>query len=82
LLDRVELDRKRADYRAALISSVIVNVNRGKNKKKVKPSDFLGESKKQKRSRKNDTWQKQLSFVEALNVAFGGRDKRGIKKGG
>jgi hypothetical protein len=70
---------ERADHRAALICSVIANVNRPKNKKRVKPEDFLGKKHKGQ-PQKRKTWQEQLAFVEQLNAAFGGRDLR--KKGG
>jgi hypothetical protein len=80
LVKRMKLRERNENYRMAMICSVIVNVNKSKGRK-VKPGDFLGEGSGGKRSRRNDTWQKQLSFVEALNVAFGGKDLRG-KKGG
>ncbi len=74
--DLLRQREERADYRAALLCSVIVNVNRPKNKKRARPEDFLGKKKEKKRS----TWQEQLAIVERLNIALGGRDLR--PKGG
>lgn len=74
--DLLRQREERADYRVALLCSVIVNINRPKNKKRAKPEDFLGRTKEKKRT----TWQEQLAFVERLNIALGGRDLR--PKGG
>lgn len=65
---------ERADWRAALVASVIAEVNRGRTKRRkpYQPKDFLlrfGGPRRQ-------TWQSQLQFVEMLNAAFGGKDER------
>lgn len=65
---------ERADWRAALIASVIAEVNRHSTKRRrpFQPKDFLLKFEGGKRQ----TWQSQLQFVEMLNAAFGGEDKR------
>lgn len=72
LADRVKENERRLDRRAALICSVIANVNRNK-KKRSKPygvEDFMP------REKKKQTWQQQLKFVEGLTRALGGKDLR------
>jgi len=61
----------RADYRAGVIASVVANANKKKSARRVKPLDFFPSWKRRKQS-----WEEQLSIVEALNVAFGGKDLR------
>lgn len=65
---------ERADWRAALVASVIaeVNRNRTKRKKPYAPKDFLLNFEGPKRQ----SAQTQLQFVEMLNKAFGGKDER------
>lgn len=41
----------RADWNAGMIASVIANVNRGKNSKAYKPSDFMPQYGKKERKR-------------------------------
>lgn len=70
--NKVEPLEYRADLRAGIICSVIANVNRGKKQKAFKPTDFMPETAK----KKPQTWEEQLSMVEILNAAFGGKDLR------
>ena len=65
---------ERADWRAALVASVIAEVNRGRTKRKkpFQPKEFLLRFE----GKKPQTWQTQLQFVEMLNAAFGGEDHR------
>lgn len=65
---------ERADWRAALVASVIAEVNRNTKKRKraFAPKDFLLRFE----GAKKQTWQSQLQFVEMLNAAFGGTDER------
>ena len=67
-----KLEKKR-DSRAALICSVLAEVNRDRKKRKkpYKVEDFMP------KERKQQTWEQQLKFVEILNKALGGEDKRG-----
>lgn len=60
---------ERADYRSALICSVIANVNRGKGQKPFKVQDFMPQESGPK---KNQTPEEQLTIVKMLNAAFGG----------
>ena len=69
---------RRADIRAALISSVIANVNRGKDQPPFKVEDFIikyDQPELDEPERVQD-WQQQLALVEMLNSAFGGKDQR------
>jgi len=59
---------KRAQYRTAILCSVIANVNSGKGKK-YKPEDFMPKEKKQPMD--------MLKVAEQLNRQFGGVDRRG-----
>lgn len=65
---------ERADWRAALVASVMAETHRGqtKRKKPYQPKDFLLKFEKPQ----VQTWQSQLAFVEMLNAAFGGTDER------
>lgn len=73
---------ERADWQAALQASVTVESARGimrqlsggkgKRGKPAQPKDFLLKFEKPK----VQGWQGQLAFVEMLNVALGGEDKR------
>jgi len=49
----------------------LANVNRGKKGKKFKPKDFMPQARQ-----KREDWQSQLQYVEMLNVAMGGVNKR------
>ncbi len=64
-------EKKIEDYRAGIIASTIANVY---SEKRYKPEDFMPKEKKKQ------TWKEQLKFVEILNTAFGGNDKRGGAK--
>jgi len=65
------LEVEKEDSRTALICAVIANSNRSKKGKKFKPEDFMPKSRE-----KRDDWRSQLKYVEMLNVAMGGVDKR------
>lgn len=70
---------ERADWRAALVASVIAEVHRGRTKRRkpFQPKDFLLKFE----AKKAQSWQNQLQFVEMLNAAFGGTDER-VSRGG
>ena len=61
-----------AEYRTGIIASTIANVNTPKNKT-YKPEDFMPKEKNEKKQ----SWKEQLTIVEMLNAAFGGKDMRG-----
>ena len=69
----------RGDLQAAIVASTIANVWRPKNKRAYKIQDFIPKFKRPKKRRQ--TWQQQLTMVEMLNAAFGGRDLRGSNRG-
>ena len=62
----------RADLPAATVAATIANVHRPENREPYSPADFLPSFEPQEQQ----TWQTQLSLVEMLNAAFGGRDER------
>ena len=70
-LKREEAKEERLDYRAALICSVIANVNRDSKKKSkpFQPQDFMP---KKQVVKKRQTPEDMLEVVKALNAAFGG----------
>lgn len=76
LVDRLEHRLEREDYRAALICAVLANVHRGKKRKAYSPKDFMPSQKNKGPQRPPQSPQQMLSFVEMLNAAFGGEDKR------
>lgn len=59
------------DWRAAMVASVIANVNRPKGRRAYKVSDFMP------REKRRQSWQDQLKQVELLNAMLGGKDLRG-----
>ena len=71
LADRHHEQTEREDARVALLCSVIANSNSGKKGKRYKPKDFMPQARQ-----KREDWQSQLRYVEMLNVAMGGKDKR------
>jgi len=70
--NKIEPLEYRADLRAGTICAVIANVFRGKGQKSYKPTDFMPETIK----KKPQTWKEQISIVEILNTALGGKDLR------
>ena len=66
LMKRHEAHQERLDFRAALVCSVIANVNRGKNQKAFNPKDFMPKKKKVQ------TPQEMLEHVKVLHKALGG----------
>lgn len=64
---------ERADLRAAIIASVVANTARDPKRRRraFKPEEFMPRF-----GRQQQTWEQQLSIVEMLNAAFGGRDLR------
>lgn len=58
----------RGDQQAAVIAATIANVNRGKNKRPRKHSDFV----LQWGGRPEQSWQDQLAIAKQLNSALGG----------
>ena len=69
-MERYALSQKRLDYRAALICSVIANVNRGKRQKAFKPKDFMP------RERRRQTHEEMLAYVKAMQAAW----DKGVEK--
>jgi len=65
---------ERADWRAASVVAMLANINRdAKKRRKPYPvSDFLLNFEPIPAQSLND----QLAFVEMLNIAFGGEDRR------
>jgi len=61
----------REDLRAGVIAATIANTFKKKSATRIKPADFFPDYK----PRRQD-WQEQLSMVELLNAAFGGKDLR------
>ena len=60
------------DGRFARLMCLIANINRDpKKSRKFSPKDFMPSY-----AKIVQTWQEQLRIVEALNVAFGGKDLR------
>ena len=57
-------EQERQDFRAALICSVIANVNRGKRQKPYKPGDFMP------REKKKQSPGEMLSVVKAMQAAW------------
>lgn len=73
VVKRRVFDIERQDYRAALICATLVNINRKKGSRPVRPEAFLG---KKKNADTAAPWQKILKTVEAMNKSFGGKDVR------
>ena len=64
-------EREQRDYwRSGLVTSMVANVNRGKNQRAFKPDDFM--PKLSKKKRKPQTWQDQLSIVKGIQASMGG----------
>jgi hypothetical protein len=62
---------ERQDWRAAMLASVIANVNRGPDTEPFQPIDFMPFHKKEP-AKPTDL----LAKIEQLNAVFGGRDER------
>jgi flagellar basal body rod protein FlgC len=74
LLEEHENQEKRADARAALIASILANVNRDRKKRK-KPftlEDFMLTGKK-KEPKKKQSIEEMIEMTKILNAAFGGK---------
>ena len=69
LAERYATERESLDYRAALICSVIAEVNRDRKKrsKPYTPNDFMP-----KRRRGSSTGEQMMNQVKAMNIALGG----------
>lgn len=69
----------RVDAGFGLVAATIVNVNRKRGRRAVKPNEMYPPWDKQfvKRHPAKQPWQQQLAIVEMLNAAMGGRDLRG-----
>lgn len=71
LVSRHIIHQEREDYRAALVCSVLANVNRDEKKRRqpFTPEDFMpGKARPQKQQTTDD----MLNTVKALNAAPGG----------
>ena len=69
-VDKLKAEREQSDQRAALICSVLANINRDSKRKPTpyKVQDFMPIFK----SNKKQTIEEQLTIVKMLNAAFGG----------
>lgn len=67
-----EFEQERCDYRAALVASIIAEINRDerKRRKPFTPRDFMPQYNKPKRQ----SWKEQFEMVKALNRLLGGVD--------
>lgn len=70
LADRYEVEQEKEYWRTGLICSVLANINRGKDTKAFTPQDFMP----QKEPPKKMDLDKQFSFIQSLNAAFGGKE--------
>ena len=61
----------RQAFNTGILASVIANANRAKKSKVYKPQDFIPKFDNPKQS-----WKKQLSIVESMNIFYGGVDMR------
>lgn len=66
------------NHRFGTIAAQIINVNLKKGKKPLQSTDFFPSF--AKRFNSVQTWQEQLTIVEMLNQAFGGKDLRTTKE--
>lgn len=71
----------RADLRSGIIASTVANVNRAEKQEPYTPHDFMpkfDEQEEPPEDEPEDTeqWRELLHRVEAINMAFGGRDVR------
>lgn len=73
-----QLGPARADIQAAIVAATVANSSRGKKGRRFAPRDFIPRWDRKARQ----SWQDQLSIVEQLNAAFGGRDLRKGVDGG
>ena len=70
LVERYEANLERADYRAALICSVLANTVRDRKRKRIPytPDDFMTNKKS-----KIQTDKQMFAQVEAINAILGGK---------
>lgn len=68
----------RIDAGFGLVAATIVNVRRKRGRRAVKPIEMYPSWDQEflKAHPARQTWQAQLSIVEMLNVAYGGKDLR------
>lgn len=68
----------RIDAGFGLVAATVVNVNRKKGRRAVKPIEMYPPWDKEyaKRHPAKQTWQDQLLIVEMMNMAMGGKDLR------
>jgi len=66
LIKRHSLEQERQDYRSAMICTLLYNINRGKGKKALSPTDFMPRAKTEK------TAEQMFQTVKALNKLYGG----------
>lgn len=69
----------RIDAGFGLVAATVVNVNRKRGRRAIKPIEMYPPYDKAflKAHPGKQTWQDQLSIVEMLNVAYRGKDLRG-----
>lgn len=69
----------RIDAGFGLVAATVVNVNRKKGRRAIKPVEMYPPWDKEfeKRHPDRQSWRDQLIIVEMLNTAMGGKDLRG-----
>jgi len=74
-MERYLNDQESLDFRAAIIASIIANVNRDPKKKPTpyKPQDFMP-SRRNKTQRKNISEDQKREHYRILNASMGGRE--------
>ncbi len=77
------LGERRADYRNALLASIIANVNRGADTDAYPISDFLPAAMPEDEAEDeaeddapDESWREQITVAEMITAAYGGQDKR------
>lgn len=65
-MERKKEQTKENEYGFALVASVIANVNRNKNSKAYKPSDFM------RKEQKPMTLEQMVAMFEIITIANGG----------
>ena len=66
---RITDDRRVAEYHSALICAVLANINRPKNGKRFKPTDFMSREKKKKST------EELLEALKYITAVTNGEDK-------
>ena len=75
---------ERADLRSGIVAATVANASRSEKQQPYSPADFMPqfdaerveEAEEPEEPEDPQAWRKLLQRVEAMNVAFGGRDER------